>query len=155
MLSRSRILAAVGVCLLALSLGASAQDAYKRVADKIVCQCSCNYPLDSCPHTDCPWAPGVRALIRQQVAAGKSEQEILEGLVAQFGQKVLAAPPAEGFNIVGWVMPFVVFLVGLWVVRAIVLAWRRRQPPAPAADPALVARYRETIEKELERLEEV
>lgn len=135
-----------------VGVAAATMDAYKRVADKIVCQCGCHYPLDACPHTDCPWAPKLRAEIRAQVAAGKRETEILAGLVAQYGQVILAAPPAEGFNIVGWVLPFVALIAGLWVVRHILLTWRARQAPRPA-DPALVARYRKAIEKELESLE--
>ena len=145
--------AAVLVLLVGINCIASAADAYKRVADKIVCQCGCHYPLDSCPHTDCPWAPKVRSAIREQLAEGKGEQEVLAGLVAQYGQVILGAPPPEGFNLVGWVMPFLALIVGLWLVRAVLLAWRRRKL-APAADAALVARYREAVEKELKRVEE-
>lgn len=157
---RCRAFAAALALLLSASFAAAAPDAdeasrqaYKRVADKIVCQCSCSYPLDSCPHTDCPWAPKIRTLIRQQLATGKSEQEVLAGLVTQFGPVVLAAPPPEGFNLVGWVMPFLALIVGLWLVRRILLLWRRRQL-APQGDPALVARYRDAMEKELKSFEE-
>jgi len=154
MLSRSSLWAVLSAVLLAAGLAAQTVDSYKRVADKIVCQCGCNYPLDTCPHTDCPWAPKIRTSIREQVAAGKNEQEILAGLVAQFGQVILAAPPPEGFNLVGWIMPFAALVLGIWIVRRIVLVWRAHRPERPA-DSALVARYRETIEKELKRLEEV
>ena len=150
---RSRALAVLLLLLAGAGLAASATDAYKRVSTRIVCQCGCHYPLDSCPHTDCPWAPKVRATIREQLAAGKSEQEVLAGLVAQYGQVILAAPPPEGFNLVGWVMPFAAFIAGLWLVRRVLLIWRRRQR-APAADPALVARYRQAMEEELKSLEE-
>ncbi len=154
MLSRSSLPAALLAVLLAAGLAAQTADTYKRVADKIVCQCGCNYPLDTCPHTDCPWAPKIRTSIREQVAAGKSEQEILAGLVAQYGQVILAAPPPRGFNLVGWIMPFAALILGIWIVRQIVVAWRARRPMQPP-DSALVARYRETIEKELKRLDEV
>ena len=154
MLSRSSLRAALLGVLLAAGLAAQTADTYKRVADKIVCQCGCSYPLDTCPHTDCPWAPKIRAGILEQVTAGKTEEEILAGLVAQYGQVILAAPPPRGFNLVGWIMPFAALVLGIWIVRRIVLVWRARQPAQPA-DPVLVARYRETIEKELKRLEEV
>ncbi|MFQ5817693.1 MAG: cytochrome c-type biogenesis protein CcmH [Terriglobia bacterium] len=150
---RSRVVVAFVVLLVGASFAAGAAAAYQRVSKKIVCQCSCNYPLDSCPHTDCGWAPQVRAAIREQVAAGKGEEEILAGLVGQYGEVILAAPPPEGFNLVGWVMPFAALILGLWLVRYVLLTWRRRKP-APVADPALVARYRKAIEKELKNLEE-
>jgi len=154
MLSRSSLRAALLGVLLAAGLAAQTADTYKRVADKIVCQCGCSYPLDTCPHTDCPWAPKIRAGILEQVTAGKTEEEILAGLVAQYGQVILAAPPPRGFNLVGWIMPFAALVLGIWIVRRIVLVWRARRP-APQADPGLVDRYRQTIEKELKRLEEV
>lgn len=150
---RSSALVVLIVVLAGVSFATDGNDAYKRVSDQVVCQCGCNYPLDSCPHTDCPWAPKIRAAIREQVAAGESEQVILAGLVAEYGQVILAAPPAEGFNIVGWVMPFLAFIAGLWLVRRIVLTWRARKPEPPA-DPALLARYQGQIEKELKNLEE-
>ncbi|MFQ5926962.1 MAG: cytochrome c-type biogenesis protein CcmH [Terriglobia bacterium] len=151
---RCRVFAVLVVLLVGASFAArAADDAYKRVSKKIVCQCSCNYPLDSCPHTECGWAPQVRAAISKQVAAGKGEEEILAGLVGQYGEVVLAAPPPEGFNLVGWVMPFAALILGLWLVRRVLLTWRRRTP-APGATPALVARYRKAIEKELKSLEE-
>lgn len=151
---RYRSSAVAGLLLLASWMcAAETSDAYKRVSQRIVCQCGCNYPLDSCPHTDCPWAPKIRTTIREQVTAGKTEEVILAGLVAQYGQVILAAPPAEGFNLVGWVMPFLAFVVGLWLARRIVLAWRARKPQ-PTADTALLERYQRQIEKEMKSLEE-
>jgi cytochrome c-type biogenesis protein CcmH/NrfF len=128
-------------------------DAYKRISDKLICQCGCHYGLSFCPHLDCPSAPVLRARIREGLAAGQSEPEVLAAMVAEFGPKVLAAPPPEGFNLLGWVMPFAALIAGLWVVRRVVLLWRRRRV-APAAEPPLVVRYREAIEKEWKSLEE-
>ena len=80
--------------------------AFRRVSDKLICQCGCNYGLTVCPHLQCPSAPVLRAKIREGLAAGKSEPQILEAMVAEFGPAILAAPPAEGFNLTAWVMPF-------------------------------------------------
>jgi cytochrome c-type biogenesis protein CcmH/NrfF len=128
--------------------------AFRRISDKLICQCGCNYGLSVCPHLECPSAPRLRAAIRAELEARKSDEEILQVMVANFGPAVLAAPPARGgFNLLGWVMPFLALLAGLWVVERLVRAWRGRRLPS-AADPAVVARYRARIDQEIEKLEE-
>lgn len=132
---------------------AADEAAFKRVSDKLICQCGCNYGLSNCPHLDCPSAPVLRAAIREKLTAGHSEEQVLTAMVADFGPAVLAAPPAEGFNLSAWVMPFAALLIGLFLVQRIVRQWRARRL-APAADPALVERYRKDIEREMKHLEE-
>jgi cytochrome c-type biogenesis protein CcmH/NrfF len=64
-------------------------------------------------------------------------------------------PPAQGFNLLGYVMPFAAILVGLafvwWVIK------RFRKPLAVAdgleIDPAVLERYQERIDKDLEKLD--
>lgn len=129
------------------------KDAFNRISDKLICQCGCNYGLRHCPHLQCPSAPVMRAAIQEKLAAGLSEQAIIEAMVAQFGPAALAAPPAEGFNLTAWVMPFAALLLGLWLATVVVRRWRRRQP-APSPEPALMDRYRSQIEAEMKHLEE-
>jgi cytochrome c-type biogenesis protein CcmH len=70
-----------------------------------------------------PIAERMRAVIRQWIAEGDTKSEIKAKLVAEFGERVLAAPPKEGFNLLAWVLPLVGVVaaggaVGFW-------AWRR------------------------------
>jgi cytochrome c-type biogenesis protein CcmH len=102
--------------------------------------------------SNAPVADRMRAFIRERIAAGDSESEISEALVAQFGEGVLAAPPKEGFNLLAWVLPFAgIALAGAAIG---VLAWRwtrhggRAATPA-GADPALNGRPK--LDPELER----
>lgn len=128
------------------------KDAYQRISDRLICQCGCNYGLSNCPHLQCPSAPRLRTAIRDKLAQGLSEEQVLKAMVADFGPAVLAAPPAEGFNLTAWVMPFVALLLGLWLAITVVRRWRRRVPE-PAADPTLVDRYRRKLEQEMKHLE--
>lgn len=154
----ARLLAAWAV----LALVASAQPAprvdeaaYKRISDKLICQCGCNYGLSWCPHLNCPSAPIIRQAIRDHLAAGQSEEQVLQAMVAQFGPAVLAAPPAKGFNLTAWVMPGVALAFGLWLVVYVLRRWSRRAGPAAAADSALLdPALRERAEREMKRLEE-
>lgn len=147
------IAGAIAPALLAQSPPAPNEDAFRRISDKLICQCGCNYGLTNCPHLQCPSAPVLRAKIREKLAAGQSEPQILEAMVAEFGPAILAAPPAEGFNLTAWVMPFVVLALGLGLVYFVARRWLARRKPA-APDPYLLERYRADLEKEMKRLEE-
>lgn len=148
------LLAWLGASLLPVALTAPQADeaAFKRVSDKLICQCGCNYGLSFCPHLECPSAPVLRARIREKLAAGQSEEQVLKAMVADFGPAILGAPPAEGFNLSAWVMPFLALFIGLFIVQRLVRQWRAR--PVRVADAALVERYRKNIERETKHLEE-
>ena len=148
------IAAAVGPALFAQTPAATNEEAFRHISDKLICQCGCNYGLTNCPHLQCPSAPSLRAKIREKLAAGQSEPQVLEAMVAEFGPAILAAPPAEGFNLTAWVMPFVALALGLGFVYFIARRWYARRAPAGGADPYLLERYRTNLEQEIKRLEE-
>ena len=86
-------------------------------------------------------------------AAGKSDNAIVDTIVAENGREALAIPPTQGFTLLAWVMPYMAVLFGL---IAIWLFFRRssaRRHPVPDADPAVLDHYHERIEKDLAKLE--
>ena len=65
---------------------------------------------------------------------------------------MLAAPPASGFNLVAWIMPFAVLFAATGFAVLVVLRWKQRAPgaAAAAASPELDAmRLRARRETEL------
>lgn len=66
-------------------------------------------------------AADLRHLVRQQMAAGKSDTEIKAFLVARYGDFILMQPPLQADTFVLWLAPFVVLLgaggVAFWVIR--------------------------------------
>ena len=67
-------------------------DQVNAVAKQLYCPVCENIPLDVCPTQACAqW----RDLIREKLAAGWSEKQIKDYFVAQYGERVLAAPPAR------------------------------------------------------------
>ena len=156
--------AAVGLAALALAVAAivgayrlrgnGPEDIFNRVSDRIGCQCGCNQPLSGCNHHPCGSADPMRVQIRAAIAAGQNEQAIVDEFVQQYGVKVLSAPPARGFQLTAWVMPFLALLLGLVVVYRVVSHLRARALAADADDPAraaLLERYAKAIDEELER----
>jgi cytochrome c-type biogenesis protein CcmH len=70
----------------------------------------------------------MRGLIREKVLAGWSRQEIVDNLVAQYGERILAAPTKQGFNLTAWLTPAAVVLLGGTFVGYLVVSWAGRRP---------------------------
>lgn len=68
-------------------------------------------------------AGDMRDLVREQLAAGKSEAEVKKYFVARYGEWVLLNPTAEGFNLVVWVLPGMLLVGGAVVVWVAVKKW--------------------------------
>ena len=86
------------------------------------------------------------------VAGGYTAQEILDAFVGVYGERVLMAPPAAGFNLLGWVAPFAVLGGGTVLVVSLLRRWRRQAPVAPLAVPP-TSRPTDATDDELARLE--
>ena len=100
----------------------------------VVCQ------SQSIAESDADIARDMRGLIREQIAAGRSDQEIRDYLVARYGDFVLFEPPFKATTYVLWIGPFVLLLVAL---IAVILYFRRRAAqPAVAPDLSAAERHR-------------
>lgn len=114
------------------------------IAKKLYCPVCEQTPLDDCETRAChDW----RELIRQKLEAGETEEEIIGYFVANYGEQVLASPPARGFNLAAWLVPGAAFGLGLaWLARQ-VRRWSR--PPAARTMPEPPEEYRQRAEEEL------
>lgn len=127
----------------------------RRVGEKLACKCGhCTNTVSSCQMIGCGYATPSREKIAAAQKAGMSDQAIVDGFVKEMGLAALAVPPAEGFNLLGWLMPFIAILFGL---GAIFIYWKRfRQPAeagAPQHQPVVDERYRKQIEAEMADLD--
>jgi cytochrome c-type biogenesis protein CcmH len=123
-------LALVNVALAARTPEQIAQD----IGNKVYCLCGCVTSLNTCPMLHCEVKAEMHKIIDTDLAAGKTEPQILQDLVDRYGEKVLAAPPAHGFNLTAWLLPGIGLLIGLLVAIAIVRRFLR--PALQAAAPA-------------------
>ncbi|MBM4405315.1 MAG: cytochrome c-type biogenesis protein CcmH [Chloroflexi bacterium] len=101
----------------------------RKIGDKIQCPvCEGTSVADS----PSPVAAGMRESIREQLAQGKSEKQIIAFFVDVYGPGVLREPPKTGFYSAVWWVP------GLAVVAAalIILVALRRQRAGSAVQPA-------------------
>jgi cytochrome c-type biogenesis protein CcmH len=74
---------------------------------------------------EAPQAQREKAFISRLIAAGKSEEQIKDTLVAEYGDEVLAVPKGSGFSLSAYVVPIVAFLVAAIALAIGVLRWRR------------------------------
>lgn len=139
--------------LLALVLAAPAAASERHptlgeLEGEVMCP-TCKTTLDQ---SDSPIARRMKQMIRSSLAEGKTEKQIRDELVAQFGPAVVAEPPKKGFDLLAWLVPLGILAAGAVGVGAIAWGWRRRRadepPPAPL-DPALERR----VDAELERFD--
>ncbi len=85
----------------------------------LVCQ---NQSIDD---SDAPLAADLRRIVREQLVAGKSEEEIKAYLVARYGDFILLKPPVKPATWGLWIGPFL--LLGLGGVLAFVYLRRSRR----------------------------
>jgi cytochrome c biogenesis protein CcmG/thiol:disulfide interchange protein DsbE len=84
----------------------------------VVCP-SCNAPLD---RSDSPSADRMRAWITKRIDDGWSKQQILDGIVREYGgdAQVLSTPPSQGTGLIAWAVPIgiaIAIAVGFGVSR--------------------------------------
>ena len=126
---------ALTVFLLAPLCFAQKTERAKQVGKRMMCQCGCNQILSECNHVGCSSSAEMLKKVDVRVAAGESDQQILDAFVAEYGLKVLAEPPRTGFGRVAWIAPWVFTLGGLGIVW-LVLQRMRRAPGAMRPAPA-------------------
>ncbi len=141
---------AVAVCF---SLGATdAGSRYLNLNHRLMCTCGCAEILGECNHVGCPESGRELAELSTDIAAGKSDKEILDSFAAKYGATVLAAPTTEGFNLVAWIAPFAVFAAALLGTILLVRRWAnvsvgKQQAATQVSDPATDA-LKEKIRRE-------
>jgi cytochrome c-type biogenesis protein CcmH len=92
----------------------------------------------------------MRALIREQLQQGKTPAQVLDYFAQRYGEWILLAPPKRGFNLVIWVLPFVLLPIGAVVVYVGARRWVRGSAAAASPSPALDASYAERLQRELD-----
>jgi cytochrome c-type biogenesis protein CcmH/NrfF len=117
-----------------LSTGVTDSEArFNKVGSRLMCTCGCAQSLMGCDHVGCPNRSGEMDRLRGGIAGGLSDAAILQGFVTEYGKTVLGAPPTEGFDLLAWIMPFAVALIGLLGTIFLVRHWAKSQPkPVPA-----------------------
>ena len=96
-------------------------DSFKDVAGELRCPtCTGLSVLDS----DAKFSVQIKDEVKEQMEKGRSKEEILEFFVERYGPWILREPPKEGFNIIAWIIPFAMLIIGPMAIWAMV--WRKK-----------------------------
>ena len=90
----------------------------------MVCQ---NQSIDD---SDAPLAHDLRLLVRERLKAGDSDAQVLDFLVARYGEFVLLKPPLSWHTAALWGLPPALLLLGIGTIVVVV----RRRRAAPLAE---------------------
>lgn len=149
------VLAALAL-LTAAAAPAAAQEprtTYAEVERELMCV-SCNVALNI---AESPQATRQKELVRTLVAEGRTKDEILDVMVAEYGDNVLAEPKAEGFSLAAWAVPLGAGAAGLLLGAVLLPRWRRTRPATALAvptGPALTPGDASRLEDDLRRYDQ-
>ena len=131
----------------------------RSVGELLTCQCGCGSSVSSCNMQNCHSSGPIRERLLQMVEAGVSDDQILATFEQEYSKIILRKPPAQGFFLIAWVMPFIGLgggLALLWFVIQRILARRPVAATSGASadlgiepDSPELTRYRDRIEKDL------
>jgi len=76
--------------------------------------------------SNAPLAVDLRNQVREQLKSGKSERDVIDFLVARYGDFVLYRPPLKATTVLLWGGPFILLAFGLFLLF---LRLRRKMPP--------------------------
>ena len=98
-----------------------------------------------------PLARQMRMQIDQQLAAGKSADQIRQGFIAAYGDSVLMSPPHRGLGGVAYLLPLMVLGAGAVAAVTVLRRWRRRAESATAdvSSPPLSSAQRHRVDSAL------
>jgi cytochrome c-type biogenesis protein CcmH/NrfF len=118
------------------------------------CDCGCGLDVHSCQfQMQCGTSPVWSQRIRRQLEQGETPEAIKASFVADFGPTVLMAPPPEGFNLVGYLLPAVAILgAGVLVGMVAKGGGARKERLAPVAEAS--EEQEALLAAELRQLEE-
>jgi len=138
---RASLLALAFACGLALAQEDPALD--KRaaaLAHELRCLVCQNQTI---AESNAPLAVDLRGQIREQLAAGASEQDVIDYMVARYGDFVLYRPPFKASTVALWVGPFLLLAIGALVLWRQLARRRAGEPTLSGEERARAARLLE------------
>ena len=114
-----------------------------RLSEKLRCLVCQNQSLAD---SNAELAGDLRREVREQVTAGRSDEQIVDYLVLRYGDFVLYEPPFKATTALLWIGPFVL-LAAAGLVLVATLRRRRRAPE----EPALAVEEKRLVERVLGR----
>ena len=85
----------------------------RNISKNIRCMICQNQSIDE---SNAPLAKDLRVLIRNKIKEGNNNEEIYKFLTDRYGDFILLKPPIKLSTLALWVLPFVFFIIGIFIV---------------------------------------
>ena len=142
LLSLVAVLALLAVACQGSSVEPSLEERAQALNKQLMCPVC---PSETIDQSQVELAKQMKATVRERLEEGESEQEIKDFFVDRYGDNVLAAPPARGFNIVVWVIAGLALPMAAAILVLALRVMRRRVEAVPApAQPKVNTKKMET-----------
>jgi cytochrome c-type biogenesis protein CcmH len=129
------------------------------IQNELACYCGCGMTIQGClGGMTCSESRAVSQEVASMLESGKGKTEVVQAMVAKYGERILAAPTKEGFNLTAWILPFVALIAGGFIVAKVISGWKQqaqRSDQVQTATPPQAERkpvsdqYAERLEREL------
>ncbi|HLH32246.1 MAG TPA: cytochrome c-type biogenesis protein CcmH, partial [Terriglobia bacterium] len=106
--------------------------------------------LMNCNHIGCPSREAMLKDIGKRIDQGDANDGVVEYFIDKYGTSVLSSPPASGFNLTAWVMPFAALGIGLIVAVLFLRRFKNSRATEPAV-PMDLSQYQQKVEDELKK----
>lgn len=127
---------------------------FSALGHEMICACGCNQIMLECNHVGCAYSERMRGELQSMLDKGMDDEAILGAFVLKYGNTILAKPTYSGFNLVAWVVPFLVLGTATFFAAVVVKRWRAGADPMPApargAAAAELDEYRAQARRETE-----
>ncbi len=136
-----------------LPLTAWSSTTVSEVEKNLMCTCGCTMALYTC---ECGTAAKMRNQIQAMIDKGMDKDKIIATYVNQYGERILSAPTKSGFNLLAWVLPFVVLIVvGFFLYKAL-RRWSidSEHDDEEKLQTEVEAQYNKKLKEELDKFEE-
>ena len=104
----------------------------------MVCQ---NQSIDD---SDAPLAADLRVLLRERIAAGDTDEQVIDFLVARYGEFILLKPRVAWHTAVLWAAPLTVFAIAVLIAA---YGYRRRRDTVTAGQAPLGPEEQEALRR--------
>jgi len=100
------------------------EDQTRAIATELRCVVCQNLSVADSPSE---MAQQMRAIVREQLQAGKSPDQIKDFFVSKYGEWVLLKPRTTGFSALLWILPYVVLGLGVIAGLCVIQRWVRKK----------------------------
>ncbi|OGQ45885.1 MAG: hypothetical protein A3H42_02830 [Deltaproteobacteria bacterium RIFCSPLOWO2_02_FULL_46_8] len=94
------------------------------ISDQLRCPVCRGVPISESPSS---LAQDMTTVIRQKLAEGQTEEQILNYFVEHYGEWILLKPKPHGLNLVIWILPYVLLVSGIGLLAFLVSKWTRKK----------------------------